>query len=170
MSVWREKVAVLICTKNEILMVDMAKGKHTQTIQLGDKEEELVDFKSRPEEFGTAVLISSIKEFNERNITRYLCFHHFDLLLEEEIKCKRIRVPEGELMHCLSNSLKKFVYFASNILVLAKIYRCQDVQITLLLDDIDNVFKIAPYGDDDFLIYFKRRSTGEVFYYLTHER
>ena len=32
------------------------------------------------------------------------------------------------------------------------------------------MFKIAPYGEDDFLVYFKRKSTGEVLYYLTHER
>ena len=45
-----------------------------------------------------------------------------------------------------------------------------ELKITMLLDDIESVYKIAPYREDDFLVYFKRKSTGEVLYYLTHER
>ena len=35
--------------------------------------------------------------------------------------------------------------------------------------DVDTVYKMASYHSDDFLIYFKRKSTGEVLYFLTHE-
>ena len=36
--------------------------------------------------------------------------------------------------------------------------------------DVEAVFKIAAYKEDDFLIYFKRKSTKEVLYYLTHTK
>ena len=34
--------------------------------------------------------------------------------------------------------------------------------------DIEKIYKIATYREDDFLILFKRKSTKEVLYYLTH--
>ena len=121
MSVWRDQVAVLITSKREIVLLDMTTGAPARTLRPENKAEEPVDFKARAEELGTGLYVSRLRELKEGKAENYLCFHHFDIGDERMIASRRIRVPQGELSHSVSNSLMAFVYFANHSLVHAVI-------------------------------------------------
>ena len=169
---------MLVSAKKKILFVSMDTGELVQTFQIENNDEETYALQPLEEEYGLGLYITKLKEKKGSKEEFFLIFHYIDLEHASLMPFRRIRYPGSNDSHCIANSLNTFIYVANNSIVHAVIDNSKELKITMLLDgklanllpaDVDTVYKMASYHGDDFLIYFKRKSTGEVLYFLTHE-
>ena len=171
MSVWREQIALFKMNTKEILIVDMATSKTKHTLKTDNEAEKPLDLKSRFGEVSNALYVSHLVKAEGGQVESFICLHLFDIVRAKKIATRHIRLHDnGNVLHCVSNSLRTFCYFSNHTLVvLALIEGDQEVRIAKTIDDIENVYKISPIRENDFIVFFKRKSTGEVLYYVTHE-
>ena len=118
----------------DVCFVDTMRNSAMETFPFEGGNEMLLAISGDEATYGKGLVVAHKVAGYGENDESFLKFYVFDLEHKAMLPFRRIRYSKTKGKICISNSLKKIIYFVNSNLVIATIDHQKDLKVTVLLD------------------------------------